>query len=268
MTSTIPKYALAPIRRSADAIVEINDLLHLSMSGLGIVSNRPKMINRIVTLEGEMSDERRSELERANKDAEFTNKEIQNDFPLLHAYSLVAQWAALEAGVEDALVGILVNEPAALQKTEFEKIKIPLFKYEQLDQEERMRFLFGELQRMKSSGLAQGVNTFEDLLQTFDLSGEVRDELRAALWEMNNLRNVIVHRDSHVDRRLREACPNMNLKIGDRISIRHERYGHYMMAALDYLSLVVRRLGVRYQADPPQWARPEFDSLGRRVDDS
>ena len=264
----IPDYALRPLRRSADSIVEMHKLLHLAIHGLSIISNQPRMAQRLIDLtiaaEQEVTEDLRNNLDRANKDAEFTDKEKNNDFPLLHSYSLVGEWAALEAGIEDALIGILCNEPQLLQNDEFSRVKIALAKYELLDKEERMRFLLTEVQRTKASVMAQGVNTFESILDVFDLSGEVIEEVRKGLWEMNNLRNVIVHRQSLADIRLVEACPSMKLKVGDRVLVSHEKYAYYTSAALEYLSVIVCRLATRYSAEPPRWASPELSEFGKR----
>jgi hypothetical protein len=266
MADRIPDYAFDPLRRCLDSVFITNRLLHLSVNGLQIISNRPQMVQRVIDLTvqsgQEVTAELNSDLENATADAAFTRTERDNDFPLLHAYTLVGQWGALEAGIEDMLVGILVNEPKVLEKDDFAKVKIPLSKYELLDQEERMRFLLSEVQRAHSSGIAQGVNTFENVLQVFDLSGPIEEDVRIGLWEMNHMRNVLVHRDSRADLRLTQACPSINLKVGDRVLVNHGRYGYYSNILIDYIRLVICRLGKRYDAPPPKWALP--DGLSQR----
>ncbi len=261
MADKIPDYAFNPLRRCLDSIFIANRLLHLSVNGLQIISNRPQMVQRLIDLTvqagQEVTAELNSDLENATADAAFTRSERDNDFPYLHAYTLVSQWGALEAGIEDMLVGILVNEPRLLEKDDFAKAKIPLSKYELLDKEERMRLLLSDVQRTQSSGIAQGVNTFENVLQVFDLSGSVEEGLRTGLWEMNHVRNVVVHRDSRADLRLIQACPSVNLKVGDRVFVTHERYSYYANALIDYIRLVICRLGKRYDAPPPKWALPD-----------
>ncbi len=261
MADKIPDYAFNPLRRCLDSIFITNRLLRLSVNGLQIISNRPQMVQRVIDLTvqagQEVTAELNSDLESATADAAFTRNERDNDFPYLHAYTLVGQWGALEAGIEDMLVGILVNEPRVLQKDDFSKVKIPLSNYELLDKEERMRFLLSDVQRTLSSGIAQGVNTFENVLQVFDLSGPVEEGVRTGLWEMNHMRNVVVHRDSRADLRLIQACPSVNLRVGDRVIITHERYGYYSNVLIDYIRLVICRLGKRYDAPPPTWALPD-----------
>jgi hypothetical protein len=262
MENEIPDYAFKPLRRCLDAIFITNNLLHLSVNGLRIILNKPKMVQRLIDLSiaagKEVTAEMNSDLKNATEDAAFVMNERANDFPLLHAYTFVGQWGALESAIEDMLVGILVHEAKILEKDDFTKIKIPLSKYEVLDKEERMRFLLSEVQRTQNSGIAQGVNTFENVLKVFDLSGPVEEDLRTGLWEMNHVRNVLVHRDARADLRLVQACPSINLKVGERVLINHQKYGYYSNVFIDYIRLLTCRLGKRYNAAPPEWALPGF----------
>lgn len=52
-----------------------------------------------------------------------------------------------------------------------------------------------------------GVARFETLLALVELSGAIDEEHRKGLFELQQVRNVIVHRAGIVDRRLREQCP-------------------------------------------------------------
>lgn len=258
MADKIPDYAIEPLKRCLHSVFTMYKLLHLSIHGLGIISKRPEMVQRIITLTEEcgqeVTEELKADLVKVTNDAGFTNSERDQDFPLLHAFTLVGIWAALESGIEDMLVGILCNEPAVLATYGFGRIRIPLSKYEQLDKEERMRFLLSELEREETSGLAQGINAFENILYVFDLSGSVSSAIRDELWKLSNLRNVIVHRDSRADRRLVENCPAMNLKIGDRVLVSHEAFASITNQVTNYIIILIRRLATRYNAPIPKWA--------------
>src|SRR5215467_2342026 len=257
MADKIPDYAFEPLRACLDSIFTLNHLLHLSMQGLSTVSRSPWMVERVITLTKEVgkevTEDMQVDLQSANKDAEFANKEIGRGYPLLHAFTIVGFWSALESGIEDMLVGIMCNEPAALEAASFGKIRLPLSKYEQLDKEERMRFLLSELQRNEASGLTQGVNTFENVLEAFGLNGTVDVQTKEGLWKLNNLRNVIVHRNSRADRRFVENCPSFNISIGETILVDHENYASLTDSVLNYILILMRRLGPRYDAPVPQW---------------
>jgi hypothetical protein len=225
------------------------------MRGIGTVSNYPKMTQRIMDLTvkvgQEITDKMKADLEEDKKLANFADGELKNGFPFLHAFATVAAWGTLEVTIEDLLVGILLNEPETLGMEELAKIRIPLAKFEELDKEERMRFILRELARAKTTAAGQGVTAFENLLQMFGLSGDVDDGVRKLLWEMNHVRNIIVHRDSYADLRLVQSCPWLNVKTGDRVLVDHERYGRYSDAICGYVGTLKVRLRKRYDVPTP-----------------
>ena len=262
MADKIHEYARKPLRRCLESLLNSLKVLHLCMRGISMVTATPRMIQRVIDLTvqvgRDVTADVESDLEMATKEADFAESERKNGFPFLHAYSLVGAWGALEAAVEDMVVGILANEPEALDKEEFAKIRVPLSKFEVLDREDRIRFLVSEVERTLSVGAGQGVDTFEKLLQVIGLSGTVEGDTKKMLWEMNHVRNVIVHRDSLADLRLVQACPWLNLKVGDHVPINHQKYGLYHDAEFAYVKVLVRRLAERYGAPVPDWAvRPK-----------
>jgi hypothetical protein len=249
---------MGPLLRCKDSLLYALKMLALCVHGINIVTRRPEMVQRVIDLtisaEKEVTPDLKSDLESATKQAAFAENELKNGFPFLNAQALVGIWGALEAAVEDMLVGILMNEPKSMEKDEFTKIRVPLPKFEVLDKEDRMRFLLSEAQRAQAVGSVQGVDTFEKALQLFDLAGAVDGETKKMMWEMNHLRNVFVHRDSIADLHLVQACPWLNLSTGDRVLINEEKYGFFSDAVYEYLKTLTRRLAVRYGATAPSWA--------------
>jgi hypothetical protein len=189
------------------------------------------------------------ELRIAEANAAFAEKEEERGFPHLHANAVVGLWGALESSLEDFLVAILMNEPELLRSEAFSKIRIPLAEYETLEKEERMRILVEELERGQGLGKLQGVGGLEKLLAYVDLSGDVEANTKKTLWEMQNIRNVIVHRGSVADKRLIQNCPWLGLKVGDAVVVRHDSLHKYDLALHDYLLTIIRRLGVKYDVD-------------------
>jgi hypothetical protein len=263
LSKKIPNYAIEPLMRCKDSLLYALKMLKLCVDGISIITRRPQMTQRIIDLTVQVGEEvtpkLKSELKNATEEANFAENELQNGFPFLNAHALVGAWGSLEAAVEDMLVNILVNEPKSLEKEEFAKIRVPLPKFEALDKEDRMRFLLGEVQRARAVGIVQGVDAFEKSLQPFGLTGMVDEDSKKMLWEMNHLRNVIVHRDSLADVHLVQACPWLNLKLGDRVLVNDEKYGLCSDAVFEYLKILARRLAERYGALPPPWAlRPRM----------
>jgi hypothetical protein len=172
MADSIPRYAAVPLQRFLDSWKSDFRLLHLSMRGIRVLTGMPGIFEALIPGSDPEEEARlTSNLGEAKKEAELAENECKTGFPLLHAHALVGMWAALEAAIEDMLVGILLNEPEVLKKEAFTKVRVPLAEFETKDKEERMRFLIAELDRNLSR--RNGVDTFESLLNYFDLSGVV-----------------------------------------------------------------------------------------------
>jgi hypothetical protein len=151
-----------------------------------------------------------------------------------------------------------MNEPELLQKEAFAKVKIPLADFEVLEKEERMRLLVEEIDRSQNLGRKHGVERFEGLLERFDLSGSVNAEIKRDVWEMNHVRNVLVHRRSLADRRLVQACPWMGLKVGSKVVITHKALYRYAHALYLYVINIHYRLGDKYGVDLDAKVDEEF----------
>jgi hypothetical protein len=254
MSAEIPRYAAVPLRRFLDSWRSNFRLLHLSIRGIGVLTTMPGLFESLIpSSDPEEAARLSADIDEAKKEAELAENEEKAGFPLLHAHALVGIWAALEAAIEDTLVGIMLNEPDVLKKEVFAKIRVPLVDFETKDKEERMRFLIAELGR--NLGRKNGVDAFEVLLQQFDLSGDIDEEVRKLIWQTHHLRNVLVHRASRADRRLVEGCPWLQLKINDPVSISHEMLGRCGRAITDYVLTVTHRLGKRYGVDTHELIR-------------
>ena len=139
------EYAFGPLRQCLDSLVTMQRLFDICVHGLDIVERLPAVL-KIEPSDFRYPADGPDEF-RMVDNAEFSKKEREQGFPLLHAYTLVSVWGALEAAIEDMLVGILLNEPAVLANDEVAKTKIDLATFELLNKEERMRFLLSEIQR-------------------------------------------------------------------------------------------------------------------------
>jgi hypothetical protein len=248
MADAIPRYAVVPLQRFLDSWKSDFRLLHLSMRGIHVLTGMPGIFETLIEgSDPEEHAELTSNLTEAKKEAELAENECKTGFPLLHAHALVGMWAALEAAIEDMVVGILLNEPDVLKKEDFARVRVSLAEFETRDKEERMRFLIAELGR--NLGRKNGVDAFEGLLQYLDLSGDVEDEDRKMIWQTHHLRNVLVHRASRADRRLVEACPWLRLRVNECVTISHEMLGVCAGALGSYVLNVTHRLGKRYAVD-------------------
>lgn len=161
-------------------------------------------------------------------------KEAADGFPLMHSTGTLLLWAALESSTRDMLIRWLVKHPKALQAKDVANVRIKIGEYEQLDTENRMRFVVGLVEKETGSALQPGVGRFTGLLRVFSINPQCDDELKRDLLEMASLRHCIAHRAGVADRKLLTACPWLTLKENDRIAIKREDFLRYSKAVSNY----------------------------------
>jgi len=109
-----------------------------------------------------------------------------------------------------------------------------LGEYETLKGNEKYEYIIDAVEFQSRSKLGKGVSQFESLLEQFDLSGKVDDDLRRHILELQQVRHVLVHRNGIVDKRLLQACPWIVPGVGKTVFIDHEIYEMYYDAVLKY----------------------------------
>ncbi len=255
MENSLPEYVSTPLQGFIDYTKESTRLLHMSMQGMSMITKLPQAVKVLEKTDHaaytpeealKRKEQYGRELEAIEAQAEFADRELKHGFPLLHAHTLVGLWGALEAALEDLVVGMLMNEPDLLRSELFSKVRVPLAEFESLEKEQRMRLLVEEVGRGHGLGKKAGVDGFETLLASVGLSGGIDAEIKKIIWEVSHVRNVIVHRGSVADRRLVESCPWMSLKAGGKITVAHEALWRYEKALVKYLTTVIYRARARY----------------------
>lgn len=249
------KWAKLPFERCIEYIHQVDRVLHLCMQGLSHVSTLPALAKALVELDKAdgavpFSPEQQRHLDETNTRAQFAKAEIDDGFPILHSHTVIALWGALEALVSDLAIAWLENEPSTLQNDEFARLKIPLAEYERLSKCDRMAFLVKELARSLNADFKLGIGKFEVLLEALGLSGAVDDNVRRTLFEMSQVRNVLVHRAGIVDGRFKEACPWVAVEVGEKLRVDHKTYVRYVDATHEYVLCLINRVRVRFGIGP------------------
>jgi hypothetical protein len=183
---------------------------------------------------------------------DLAREEFAKGYPILQEQAVAALWELLESFVLSFLTNWLTNQPELTQLTAIRKIKIPLADYEKMSQDEKYDYLVDELERGLGAPFKQGSNRFEVLLDVFGLSGPVDEPVRKDLFELSQVRNVIVHRRGIVDRRLAEACPWMGLRPGDRLSLTVDDWERYLEAVDRYSSSIIYRAQAHFGVLTPE----------------
>ena len=241
-----PKWATEPFHRFLEEIERLGQVLHLSMRGIAMVRAVPRAVEVLAEVDEADPKETEARVASAKAEAELAQREVDEGFPVLHAQALVTTWSLLESLVREFVSAWLRHESGALSAGPVAKIKIPVAEFVGLSEEERCVFLCSLLERELASPLRRGVSRFESLLEPFGLSGPVPSDVSRDLFELSELRNVLVHRRGIADSRIVESCPWLDLRIGDEVRVSHERFSKLCSSVSRYMICLLVRVGERF----------------------
>lgn len=253
-----PPWATEPFKEFVDNTERLGNLLHLCISGISVLRGMPGIVEAIEKAEPGDPQQAAGKLESAKKQAELAQREVDEGFPLLRAQTVISLWSALEATIRTFLARWLENNEQALAVDPVQKLRVKIGEYEKLQGEDRYFYILDRLEQETSAPLKCGVTRFEVLLEPFGLSGAVSDEDRRNLFELNQVRNVLVHRSGVTDRRLPDACPWLGLSPGQALRLDDAMMGRYFQSSIQYTVDIVVRLGEYFGAD-----MKEFKSRSR-----
>ena len=245
-------WALAPFRQFLDYVKELTRLVEMSSRGIVALTGIPYLAQSVVERGATDIEEVRSLLTMGREQADFAQREADNDFPLLHAQALVSLWGGLESLIRFFLVEWLKNEPRAMRADDVQKLRVRLGEYEGLDDDEKAWYILDLLEREIKAPYKLGVSRFESLLCIFGLSGQVDPTDGKNLFTLCQLRNVIVHRRGIADRKLVECCPYLSLELGDPALISKADYDKYRGSVISYVDKVLDRIEDFYRLPKSQ----------------
>ncbi|MFD6142259.1 hypothetical protein [Promicromonospora sp. NPDC060271] len=166
---------------------------------------------------------------------------IAGDFAILHGHALMGAWGALEACIDDVAIDWLTETEGACALSATNTLKVSLGDYLALKGDARWPWLLDQIKRAQSSSLKSGVGQFETVLSAVGLGGGVDPHIRTAIHYTKAIRNVIAHKGGRVDARFVEACPDLGLTEGERLSVTSKQFLAGLTAMLAYSGAVYER---------------------------
>jgi hypothetical protein len=177
--------------------------------------------------------------------ATFAEAQERRGLPYLFGVCSVRLWSLLETLVDELVVEALRTPESCPDRQVLAKLRGPLLDFHNASPDERAEFLAETLKQVVEAPLKQGVGKFEACLSPVGLGGEVDGNMRRVLFELSNVRNVIVHKGGKADKRLIDACPWLSYARGASVDIDMTMFGRYMTAGHWYLVELLRRVCVR-----------------------
>lgn len=242
----MPPWATAPFQLFLDDIDRLEHVVHLSCFGISLSRSTPEVIELLMEVKNDCSKESDRRLEHSRQEAEFAEREVASGFPVLHAWAVVGLWAHLESLIRSFLIEWLKHKRSARTIEEIARVKVRLGEYERIPRDQRNLFIVGILERELGAALRKGIDRFEVMLAPFGLDGELPDLLRREIYELGQVRNVIAHNATKIDRHLLKACPWLKGKVGDYFQVSPEMFNRYSIAAMAYVNLIICRIGKHF----------------------
>jgi hypothetical protein len=233
-----PGVPFAAFRRCLDYLNRLRRLLEVCRFGIRCVHAMPDVVAKDIIPALRPGPEDVAVLKKSSR---LAAEELDKGFPFLNSYGVVACWGALEALATDVVIDRLLLYPDTLSSEPWAKLKVTFADYERLDRVDKLHYATRELERSVSADLKAGVNRFEAMFAAIGVDGPVDAEVRRSLFEMSQVRNLIVHRASIADAKFITACPWFKFKIGDEVLVTDDMCGSYLTAAYKYVILVMRR---------------------------
>ena len=254
----VPQWVRNHFNQTLDTHQSLFDLIGISRSGVAMLVTMPKVVRYLAETDGKGDHPAtKLQIEDAEKRAELAKQELSEDFPVLHALAVVQTWSMTENLIKGLLTHWIINHKDSYALPAIHKLRIRLGEFVNQSEIEQAEYVVELLEQDLGSTFKGGVQRFESMLQPFSLSGPVPDECSKVMFELQHVRNSIAHRNGIVDRRLRDACPWLAMPTGTRLRVSRVMLAGYASAAIEYLLMVLYRVGDTYGVDrPPSSERP------------
>lgn len=241
------KWYTEPFDRFIKYFSEVEKVLNISIDGINVLQREPDLLKAVIELQcseeyRQISEDEQIKIKKVEQEAEYAKQMNESGYPLLYAHSLVSLWGALETLIEDLTVSFLKNEPSKIKKEKVNNLAIPFFQFVELDEDEQMKLILELLEQKLKSKYRPGIARFEAILDVLNLSGDIPENITRDLYEMYNIRNVIVHRSSVTDRKLLSNCPWLTYQIGEKVIINDIQYQRYSNALKEYAIILMNRV--------------------------
>jgi hypothetical protein len=149
------------------------------------------------------------------RELEYAKREQLAGFPRIISLTLVATWSFLEAYVEDIAILVLQSCPERLDTPELLKATEKRHTQSEGDVALSVESILETAVHQRSRKLNTAFSKLEYRLELVGIKEYMPATTRRELTELGELRNLIVHRGTEVDRRFLDKCSWVNLAIGE-----------------------------------------------------
>ncbi|GAC00272.1 hypothetical protein GONAM_14_01310 [Gordonia namibiensis NBRC 108229] len=218
----------------------------------------PKLLDRPLGLD----EESRTLLHEVGTKAE---RELETGFELTNALVLMALWGAFEAFVEDVCKGAIFHDRTLLNEPGLNKARYTVSALIQLDEEHLIEQVFKDsVDQLRSDN--RGIGKFEAQLGLVRLDGKVPREIKDAIFDAQQDRNVWAHRAGTADNRYVRELGRNRFRAGETVKISREKIEDYFLALMTYGTIIINRFreALFTSGTPPAAADPPVQLVVQR----
>jgi len=236
-----------------DDIQKMHDIINVAQRGLQMTQGAPNAVKVLAKVKNEEDTEKHKlSLQKVERIADIAKKEIDSGFPFLYSQSSIMLYSYLEGAIKRFV--IIYFKKNDLEKIkEVANIKIAFSEFVNLDDNEKFEHLFILYEKLLTVGMQYGVTRFENLLGPINFSGYVDKDLAKIIFELSQIRNVILHRGGKADKQFIACCPWLNYAVGDRIIVTDKKYDEYYVGVCKYVTELAIRLGEKRGKDMSEY---------------
>jgi hypothetical protein len=259
VATKLPAWITDHFTQSIDSMQTLMRIVSISERGISVLRAMPAVIKVLAKAKDtkEMPDTAKR-IESAEKEAALAEREFEKDFPVLHGFAVVALWSWLENFVKGFVVLWLVHRKDAYSATVLQKLRVKLGEYLQLSKAEQAHYIVELMEQDLASPLKRGVARFDSLFEPFALVTTPLPEGHAkTLFELQQVRNAIAHKNGNADRQLKSTCPWLKVKVNKPVPVSQKMLHRYADACMQYLLARLYDVGDRYAMN----LRPQDASL-------
>ncbi len=256
----LPGWIQNPFDGFLDDREEFMEILHVSMVAIERLQGMPQLVEAIISARQVLREVREAgeeegnddtpddsfHRERAQHEAGVATREVKSGFPLLHKHAVIVLWTSLDVLIRSVVRAWLKNRKGAVETDEVRSVQIGLAEFEELNEEERYAYLVDSLAENVKGSRKRGTTRFESLLGVIGLGGPIDERVRRDIFELQQLRNVLLHRNGVADRRFARDCPWLGLRAGDDVLITHPRFVELNDAVGAYVLEIIQRVRVEF----------------------
>jgi len=228
----------------------LNQFMRLSLYSTSEMQRLPELVSFVGKASSLRQPSMSAEFQHAEDFAGIARAEEAAGFATLFNFATIFTWGALETAIHDTAVNWLMYVPEARRQERVLRLKIPFIEYDELQPDERMRFVLHTLENDLGATFKPGISKFESVLKEIDLGGSVDEEIKKDLFEMASVRNVLVHKAGISDQRFVDACHWYGAAVGETVSVNAVRYGRYRRQVMEYAQIVMIRVMERFDLVP------------------